>query len=323
MLFASKVVVCLVVLAVTSPALAQGQTGEFAGSVTGAWTDVELAIGSPEYQPSGFMVEGSWFFNENIGVTAEFGYATGSNLVLELDTITAAGGVRFRFPTGSIVTPSLRATVGVARLDLDLLSFPNDTANDLAVTVGGSIDFRVTDNLAIRVQPDVLVVEHFDPVMFRLGFGVMYAFGGPLGRPRAPAPRPTTVEPAEPVAQQPAGGVAVARPEAAQPIAAGAIPPEGTAPPSKLAESARWTALTGGGVGYEWSVTIGNGNAVARTARAIATLYDAAGTPLFTVEAEEEIPANGTLLIARDGELRRTIAERGDHWTITVAWVVR
>jgi hypothetical protein len=298
------------------PVWAQGTTGEFAGSFTGAATDI---VGI-EYQPSGIMADGAYFFSEMVGVTAEASYATGSNLVADVNTATVAGGIRIRFPTDSFFKPSLRGVVGLGRISADTILGAGST-NEIAVIVGASLDFGITDSLAIRVQPDVLIVEHFDPVMFRFGFGLAYSFGGPVSSTRAPAPeRPAPVAPvaAAPVRPEPVA----AQPEPAQTIAAGAIP-EGTAPPHQLSQSAGWTTLTGLGVGYEWSTMVRNNNAIARTARATATLYDAGGAPLFTQEASGPIPAGATVTLGATGELSRAIAQRGDHWTITVAWVAQ
>ena len=318
------VVVCLAVLGVALPAAGQGTSGEFAASFTSATSELE-AFGNVSYEPSGFLMEGSWFFNERLGLTAELGFAAGSNVRLTVDTTTALGGVRFRFPNDSFVTPSVRVAAGLGHISVEDLFFGDtDSASDLAIVFGGSIDFYVTEHLAIRVQPDVIWYNQYDPVMFRFGFGLSYAFGREFGQSAAAQPAPPRATPAQPGQAAPARAAAPSI--ATLPVTrieAGDIP-AGSAPPRKVTESAGWTALTDSGVGYAWSVTVQNNDLVAHTVSVTARLYDAAGNAL-KVDSSELLPVQPgeTIVISNTSEVSRQMAQQGDYWTISAVWVDR
>ena len=320
--------VCLAVLAVASPAMAQGTAGEFAVSFTGAATDLELVTGNIEYDPSGVMVEGAWFLNERLGFTGELSYETGSNILLTADTTTALGGVRFRFPNDSFVTPSIRVAAGLGHVSLSLLGVEIDSVSGAAVVFGGLFDFNVTQHLAIRVQPDVMWFEQFDPIMFRFGIGMSYAFGREFTPRSTLAPRQVAPVAAAP-GQVAAGAVPIAAPAQQQPvepsatarIAAGTIP-AGTTPPEKVAESAGWTSVTATGVGYKWSVTVRNNDTIPHTASVTAALYDAEGTALVTSSSELlEVAPGVSIVLGGVGNVSRELAQRGDYWTTTVRWI--
>ena len=333
-------VVVVVVLATPAPAMGQGTTGEFAASFTGAYQNAELF----EYQPSGILVESSYFFNEWLGVTGEFGYATGSGdaivvlppflvvpVEVSLDVITGLGGVRARFPNSSFVTPSARFVVGAgtARAAASVAGF-GDTASDTFFTIafGGAVDFSVSENLAIRVQPDFIFFDASGPVMSRFAFGLTYSFGREIAgrQPQrvtraVPAGDPPAAVAPTPAADRQPVAVATPPPAPVTRIDAGQIP-AGTAPPEKVAESARWTSLTGAGVGYQWNVTVRNNDIVPHTAGATATLYDQDGDALYVSSSETvAVAPGGTITLGGTGDVSRELAERGDYWTITIAWV--
>ena len=344
------IAVLAIMLAAAAPAMAQEpQKGEFAGSFT--WADSGM-LEDVVYQPTGFLVEGTYFVNEWFGITSEFGYATGSGDALfagfigfipvivpgeiSVSTLTATGGARFRFVNDSIVTPSARVVAGLGHLrETDTIAGVSEsfTESVFAVTFGGAVDFQVNNNAAIRVQPDVILLDASE-TMFRLAFGVTYSFGGSVARTprppqaaarRTPAPAPAAAAPArQPVAAQPTPvQQQLAQTPTGSRIAAGAIP-VGTVPPQRLGESAGWTRLTGTGVAYEWRVTVGNNDVVAHTASATATLYDINEQAIATASSELVVVEPGArLALGGTSEVSRQIAEFGSYWTITVRWVDR
>ena len=160
--------------------------GEFAVSLTWAHADDDFV----RYQPFGFLVEGTGYLTEYFGLTAELSYSTrtrsgetpffgGTPYDITYETITVMGGLRIRYPNESIVTPSLRVMAGLGRrqFDTSFLGRRTETSENLPTLVfGGSVDLAVSDRIAIRVQPDLMLFDVTGPTMIRLALGVRFGF---------------------------------------------------------------------------------------------------------------------------------------------------
>ena len=227
-------------------------------------------------------------------------------------------GYRIRLVHNSMVSSSVRFLAGGATsraegIGVDIFE------NTVAMAFGGNVDFRLTDHVALRFQPDLLILD-FDELAFRFSVGVSFSFGGES------APRRTTAPPRAGDAPRPVGAAPVQPPPVAPErvrIEAGPIP-AGTSPPEKVGEFARWTSITATGIGYEWSATVRNNDIVAHTASATATLYDVNGQAIETSSSELLEVAPGTMIaLGGTAEVSRELAESGDYWTITVRWVDR
>ena len=100
--------VVLASLTVAPEATAQGSTGEFTISFTGA--DPETAETNIPYNSRGVLLEATTFLNEWLGITFEYGYARSGSFFsgLDADRTTYMGGYRLRFVNHSKVTSSAR-----------------------------------------------------------------------------------------------------------------------------------------------------------------------------------------------------------------------
>lgn len=176
-LFATAVVALIVTL--TPAGIAQAQDGE----VYGGFAYGRLSAGTLTIQPLGFIFEGTGYFTDNIGITGEFWWGRDSDDIAgvvgaSVDTLTAMGGVRFRFPNDSIVTPSARVVAGIGRVSVEacVLTICEGVADEaFTMGFGGALDFAVGEAIGIRVQPDVVLYE-FEDTLFRLSGGVVFSF---------------------------------------------------------------------------------------------------------------------------------------------------
>lgn len=162
-----------------TPGAALAQDGE----IYGGFAYGRISEGTITVQPIGFMVEGTGYFTENIGITGEFFWGRDSDDIAgvvgaSVSTVTAMGGVRFRFPNDSIVTPAVRVVAGLGHTSVEacvLTACAGLSDDSFTMGFGGAIDIAVDEAIAIRVQPDFIVYE-FDDTLFRLSGGVVFAF---------------------------------------------------------------------------------------------------------------------------------------------------
>lgn len=167
---------CLVVLA---PAAAWAQDAE----AYGGFAYVRFDPGPLEIRPIGFAFEGTTYIRENLGVTGEFMWARDSQDVAgvadaHVDLLLAMGGVRYRFPMDSAVTPSVRAVAGLGRTSVGACVFDfceGISDNTFALALGGAADVAVNEDIAIRVQPDIVILE-FEDTIYRFTAGAVFSF---------------------------------------------------------------------------------------------------------------------------------------------------
>jgi hypothetical protein len=170
--------VAAIVLAIFTPGTANAQNGE----VYGGFAYGRISAGTITIQPIGFLVEGTGYLTENIGITGEFFWGRDSDDIAgivgaSVDAVTAMGGVRFRFPNDSIVTPAVRVVAGIGHTNVEacvLVACADVSDQSFTMGFGGAIDIAAGEAIAIRVQPDFVVYE-FDDTLFRLSGGVVFA----------------------------------------------------------------------------------------------------------------------------------------------------
>lgn len=171
--------VAMIALTTLVPATANAQDGELYGGFAYART----SEGTITIQPIGLLVEGTGYLTDNIGITGEFFWGRDADDIAgvvgaSVDAVTAMGGVRFRFPNDSIVTPSLRVVAGIGHTNAEacvLVVCADVSAESFTMGFGGAIDIAVGEAIGIRVQPDLVLYE-FDDTLFRLSGGVVFAF---------------------------------------------------------------------------------------------------------------------------------------------------
>lgn len=145
---------------------------------------------------NGFNVSATGYLTDRFGLTGDFsGHfeteripdSLGGNITTKIRIFNILGGPQYKFRNNSRVTPFVRAMAGVANthatLDVPSLN-TGDTASstDFALAIGGGVDVRVNDRIAVRVfQAD------YNPIFLsggnELGFGntradnVRFSFG--------------------------------------------------------------------------------------------------------------------------------------------------
>ena len=144
---------------------------------------------------------GTWWLFDRLGVAADYRFEAGTtpvlpvhgfNRVLVTENIGMAG-VQYRGPKGRYAAVDYHALAGVSHgvFDEAIRDYPGGTrytTADLGLysnrtkpfyALGGSIDFNHSRNLAIRVQPE-LILEHFGTELrefVSVSGGVVYRFG--------------------------------------------------------------------------------------------------------------------------------------------------
>lgn len=117
------------------------------------------------------------FFENSLGVTGEFG-ANFDGDKNDSSLITGLGGLTLQ-ARNERFQPFVRGLGGVARVNADgeILSTTNRTDYGAAFAVGGGLDIKLSENIALRVvQADYLQTRAFDTVQhnFRLGAGIRF-----------------------------------------------------------------------------------------------------------------------------------------------------
>jgi len=145
---------------------------------------------------------GTFWLNRHLGVAADYRFQGGTtpvfanpiyNRVAIFENIGLAG-VQYRGPKGRYAAVDYHALFGVAAGKFDSATTqyhgvaPPLTASQIGLytnrvkpmaALGGSIDFNYTKNIAIRLQPD-LILEHFGTEyreFVAVSGGVVYRFG--------------------------------------------------------------------------------------------------------------------------------------------------
>lgn len=144
---------------------------------------------------------GTWWLFDRLGVAADYRFEAGTTPVLPVNGFNRVlvtqnigmAGVQYRGPKGRYAAVDYHALAGISHgvFDEAIRDYPGGTpytTADLGLysnrtkpmfALGGSIDFNYSRNVAIRVQPD-LILEHFGTELrefVSVSGGVVYRFG--------------------------------------------------------------------------------------------------------------------------------------------------
>jgi opacity protein-like surface antigen len=132
----------------------------------------------------GFTVEGVYNVNKTLGIVADFGASYSSK---QTNLYSYMFGPRVNLRNDSRVTPFAHALFGGARASKVPSNVPNTfkSASGFAMALGGGVDIKVTERVAIRaVQAEYyytrIGVNNFQrdsQSHLRLSFGVNFRFG--------------------------------------------------------------------------------------------------------------------------------------------------
>ena len=204
--FASVLILCCVPLAVAQSA--DRSHFEFFGGYSVLRTKYEAKPTDPRTQMptivafagkqtfNGFNGSGTVYLTEGFGVTGDFSahFKTnsvadplGGNISTHIRVLNVLGGPQYKFRRNSRVAPFVRALAGIAntrsRLEVPSLNVTETlSSTDFALALGGGVDVRVSERVALRVfQFD------YNPIFLssnnELGFGntradnVRFSFG--------------------------------------------------------------------------------------------------------------------------------------------------
>ena len=142
----------------------------------------------------GVEVMGTYWLTSKLGVAAEFRGGAGTTPVFPsiykgrqlVYLADGLGGVEYRGPKNQKAALGLHALAGISHGVFDTTSrdLPVDVglyknSNSPVGVAGGSVDFNVTKNIALRLSPDIWF-EHFGTEtreFFAISGGVVYRFG--------------------------------------------------------------------------------------------------------------------------------------------------
>ena len=141
----------LACIAFPSPALADEQVGDIAGSY--AFIN---AIGYGNNYPKGWLASGAIYLSNSVGVAGEVGgsyevfEAVGSQPALVASIYDFMGGLRFVLRSNPRLTPFGQVQLGGIRVGNNY----GGHLKEFAWQPGGGVDIRVTDHLQFRLQAD-------------------------------------------------------------------------------------------------------------------------------------------------------------------------
>lgn len=150
---------------------------------------------------AGAEAEGTWWLRDHLGATADYRFEGGTTPVLPNNYYNRVAvfqnnflaGVTYRGPKGRYAAIDYHALGGVSQGTFDQ-AFNNHqggspiTPSQVGLytnrtkpmfALGGSIDFNYSKNIAVRIQPD-LILEHYGTELrefVAVSGGIMYRFG--------------------------------------------------------------------------------------------------------------------------------------------------
>jgi opacity protein-like surface antigen len=164
----------IVLLCFSAAAMAQEfPKGEFSAGFS--YARINAGGGAPGINLSGWYASLAGNFNKWFGVVGEFSGHYGKALNIGTDAHTYLFGPQISFRQKEKVTPFVRALFGAGRFGMG--AGTGNTA--FAMALGGGVDARVNDNIAIRaVQLDYLMTWFGSDQQknLRLAVGVTFRF---------------------------------------------------------------------------------------------------------------------------------------------------
>ena len=150
---------------------------------------------------AGAEAEGTYWLRDRLGATADYRFEGGTTPVLPNNYFNRVAvfqnnflaGVTYRGPKGRYAAIDYHALAGVSQGIFDQAFANKQGGSPITPTqaglytnrtkfmsaLGGSVDFNYTKNLAVRLQPD-LILEHYGTELrefFAISGGIMYRFG--------------------------------------------------------------------------------------------------------------------------------------------------
>ncbi len=177
----------MLLLSLSAPLFAQDYRVELFGGYVNQRGDGEV-------KRDGWIASETVYIRPWIGVTAEFAGLYASNegrfnaatpVVLDDDQQSYLFGPRFKLFTRGAFTVSGHGLLGVGHRERSFVYFEGDASRftkltdyDLAGAAGLTVDVRITDRLAWRIQPDWFFYGSPDRKnSLRLGTGLVFRFG--------------------------------------------------------------------------------------------------------------------------------------------------
>lgn len=172
-------VVAVLFAVVLLPGAASAQGGE----LFGGFAYSRDSLGPITVQPVGFIAGGTAYLTERFGLTGELSWGRDADrspggAEAHIDMLVAMGGVRYRLPNDSRITPSLKAVAGVGRTSVEacvLAACDDAAANTFTIGLGGAVDVAISRSIALRVQPDLLLYD-FEDAVLRFSAGLSFGF---------------------------------------------------------------------------------------------------------------------------------------------------
>ena len=116
-----------------------------------SYLHIGIPGGTDNSVPTGFNADGTYYFANALGLTADFQYHhkdfgggdTGS-------VFSFHGGPRFKLRAGKL-EPFAHALFGVTHVTLDSTGFPSESDNAFSMKLGGGLDVGAARHFAIRL----------------------------------------------------------------------------------------------------------------------------------------------------------------------------
>ncbi|MGE5112363.1 MAG: outer membrane beta-barrel protein [Acidobacteriaceae bacterium] len=143
------------------------------------WTNVDSGSGFDRQNFNGWNGAVTGYFNENLGITADFSGAYKSESGVNVKLYTYTFGPTIRVPMDK-ATPFVHALFGGGHISASASGFGDlGTSNGFVYALGGGFDYNASENFAIRVaQFDYLGTrfEGENGKNFRYSAGVVLKF---------------------------------------------------------------------------------------------------------------------------------------------------
>jgi opacity protein-like surface antigen len=143
------------------------------------WTNVDdLGSGVGRQNFNGFNGAVTGYFNENLGITADFSGAFKTESGVSAKVYTYTFGPTIRVPMDK-ATPFVHALFGGGRISADESGTNLFTSNGFVYALGGGLDVNASKNVAIRIGQFDYLGSRFEGTTFknfRYSAGIVFKF---------------------------------------------------------------------------------------------------------------------------------------------------